>query len=88
MEECLVCFEETKETDFVVFSCKHRICKDCIPNLFMYSNLCPVCENKLTVYVTSPRPISCCNKETCKIFGYVTVISFGIFYIVNFVFKN
>ena len=87
MEECLVCFEETKETDFVIFSCKHRICKDCIPNLFMYSNLCPVCENKLTVYVPK-QTRSIYNKDACKIIGYVTIISGGIFYLVNFVFKN
>jgi hypothetical protein len=89
MEECFICFEETKETEFIVFSCNHKICKKCIPSVFMYSTKCPVCENPLVIYVPNtdirPRQV---NYECYKIFCSISLISLGFFYLVHFVFKN
>ena len=87
MEECLVCFEETKTTDFVVFPCKHRICKNCIPDVFMYYTHCPVCDHVLTVNVSQPNDRRV-TYECCKIFCSILLVSIGIFYLVNFAFKN
>ena len=86
MEECFVCFEEKIEKDFIVFSCKHKICKDCIPEVFVYSNNCPVCENPLVIYVPRPPPIQI-SYECYKLFCSISLVSLGIFYLVNFM-KN
>ena len=86
MEECFVCFEETKETDFFTFSCNHKMCKNCIPEVFMYSTKCPVCENPLIIYV--PNPPRQINYECQKIMCAISLLSVSIFYLLNFVSKN
>lgn len=42
VEECVVCLDEHKKSDFIIFSCKHQLCKNCINN--MYSTICPCCR--------------------------------------------
>ena len=87
MEECFICFEETKENEFTVFQCKHKIFKNCIPFVFMHSTNCPVCENPVVICVEKPVAIKQPNYECFKIFCSMSMISLGIFYLVNFAFK-
>jgi len=49
IEECIICYNEYKEEDSIIFSCKHKVCVSCyqtmintIPNL-----CCPICRKSL-----------------------------------------
>ena len=56
MEECDICFED--RTDFVVFSCKHKVCSICYPNI---PRRCPFCNVELPILTVRPvtYPIHC-----------------------------
>ena len=41
MEECMICFDLTE--NFIVFSCKHKVCHQCYPKL----THCPLCNIEL-----------------------------------------
>jgi hypothetical protein len=85
MEECMICLEEKEH--FIVFSCKHKTCNECFPLLLMYSTPCPVCEQPITMYVPKIKTRSHCM-EYCKIGTGITIMSFVVFYLVNFAFKK
>jgi hypothetical protein len=62
MDECIVCFEETD--NFMIFTCKHKMCYNCLKTFLKKSNICPVCEHiiitpfksePLLPYVIIPR---------------------------------
>ena len=38
MEECIICFEETRE--FIFYSCTHKVCTNCYPKI----TNCPICN--------------------------------------------
>lgn len=86
MEECMICLEEKE--NFVVFSCKHKTCTECFPMLLMYSTPCPVCEQPITINVpnSNPHPSNC--MEYCKIGTGISIMSFLLFYIVNYAFQR
>lgn len=44
LEECPICFEERKDEDKIIFSCKHYVCKQCIHQL----NKCPFCRKDIS----------------------------------------
>ncbi len=52
MEECIICFEETKDCEFVLFDCKHKVCTKCYPILIETTSRCPNCDIALNVYPT------------------------------------
>ena len=93
MEECIICFEETD--NFMIFTCKHKMCHTCLNQFIKHSTQCPVCEHVIIKpYVVIPRPYglldtsarSIKNYNACIQIGCVFfVFSFLIFYIVNFV---
>lgn len=93
MEECIICFEETD--NFIIFTCKHKMCHKCLNKFIKYSTQCPVCDHVIIKpYVVIPRPHgmldvsnhSAQNHTACiKVFCGFFIISFFIFYIVNFV---
>ncbi len=49
MEECMICFDLTE--NFIVFSCKHKVCSHCYPKL----THCPLCNIELV------------DKDTCNV---------------------
>ena len=53
----------------------------------MHSTNCPVCENPVVICVEKPVAIKQPNYECFKIFCSMSMISLGIFYLVNFAFK-
>jgi len=38
MEECIICFEETRE--FIFFPCAHKVCSECHKRIVR----CPICN--------------------------------------------
>ena len=55
MEECIICFEETDELDFVIFPCKHKTCIKCYPLILNERPYCPMCNSLLIVEHISLR---------------------------------
>ena len=56
MEECMICFELTDTKNFIVFSCKHKVCSYCYPKL----THCPLCNIELVQYKnTCYRMLQC-----------------------------
>lgn len=49
MEECIICFEETDELDFVIFPCKHKTCIKCYSLILNERPYCPMCNSLLIV---------------------------------------
>jgi hypothetical protein len=49
MEECIICFEETKDFDFVMFKCHHKVCTKCFPILIETTSRCPNCDIVLNI---------------------------------------
>jgi hypothetical protein len=47
MEECIICFDETEELDFVVFPCNHKTCVKCYPLILNERPHCPMCNASL-----------------------------------------
>ena len=43
MEECMICFDLTDIKQFIIFSCKHKVCNQCYPKL----THCPLCNIEL-----------------------------------------
>ena len=43
MEECMICFDLIQPTEFITFSCKHKVCRQCYPKL----THCPLCNIEL-----------------------------------------
>ncbi len=80
MEECMICLEERESKQFVVFSCKHKTCKDCFPLLIMYSSPCPICDKPIQL---PTNWLDCCKISVTFVF-----VSCFILYIVNFIEKN
>lgn len=66
MEECMICFDLIEEPDFIVFSCKHKVCSQCYPKL----THCPLCNIELVNEIVNP-----CYKVLCLL--SLTVV--GIF---------
>jgi hypothetical protein len=48
-EECVICYDEYKEDDSIMFDCKHKVCISCYQN--MINNIpnlcCPICRKSL-----------------------------------------
>ena len=53
MEECIICFEETEEQDFVIFPCRHKTCIKCYPLILNERPYCPLCNASLIIEHTS-----------------------------------
>ena len=90
MEECLICFEEKKEEQFIFFPCQHKICNDCFPMFIMYSALCPLCNTSIIVPEITPqiqiqiqRQRHSVKFEMCKLWCGVIMIVGGIYYLVQ-----
>jgi hypothetical protein len=49
LEECIICFEETKDFDFVMFKCHHKVCTKCYPILIETTSRCPNCDIELNI---------------------------------------
>ena len=49
LEECIICFEETKDFDFVMFKCHHKVCTKCFPILIETTSRCPNCDIVLNI---------------------------------------
>ncbi len=47
MEECIICFEETEELDFIIFPCNHKTCAKCYPLILNERPHCPMCNASL-----------------------------------------
>ena len=60
LEECIICFEETKKNNFVMFECKHKVCVNCYPILIETISRCPNCDIQLNIH---PKVI--CKCELC-----------------------
>ena len=47
--QCMICYEDTDEINWIVFDCKHQICIECLQKLYKNrgkkSILCPFCRN-------------------------------------------
>ncbi len=43
MEECMICFEET--SNFIIFTCTHKMCYNCLKTFLKQSTTCPVCDH-------------------------------------------
>lgn len=87
MEECMVCLEEKKSDQFIIFSCKHKTCNDCFPLLLLFSTPCPICEQPIILYQKqSKQPKHCI--EYCKILTGISMMSVLCFYIVNYAFQK
>ena len=93
MEECIICFEETD--NFMIFTCKHKMCHTCLNKFLKYSTQCPICQHVIIQpYIVIPRGQGMLDtsnrarqnhKDCIKICCGGFIICFFIFYIVNFV---
>jgi len=45
MDECIVCYENKKITEFIDISCKHKLCKMC--NSRLETRKCPMCRGDI-----------------------------------------
>ena len=47
--QCMICYEEIDEINWIVFDCKHQMCIECLQKLYKNrgkkSILCPFCRN-------------------------------------------
>ena len=46
-DECPVCYEIIKNTNFVVTKCNHKFCMPCLLKVFQQNNTCPCCRSEL-----------------------------------------
>lgn len=67
----MICLDEKATSNFIVFSCKHKVCKLCLPILLNYSNDCPMCQRPIHIY----RPYNKC---------IICIILFGLCMIIIF----
>uniref|UniRef100_A0A6C0JJA5 RING-type domain-containing protein n=1 Tax=viral metagenome TaxID=1070528 RepID=A0A6C0JJA5_9ZZZZ len=76
MEECIICFEETKDFDFVMFKCNHKVCTKCFPLLIETTSRCPNCDIVLNiepkVQIYEYNLYNCRNR--CMLFVVIFVI--------------
>ena len=62
LEECIICFDETKNSEFVIFKCKHKVCVKCYPILIETTSRCPNCDIELNINI---HPKVICECELC-----------------------
>jgi hypothetical protein len=78
MEECMICLDEKEISNFVFFSCKHKVCNLCFPMLLDYSSNCPMCETTISVDTNV-------SIDFCKITLCIVGVLGSFMYIVKFI---
>jgi hypothetical protein len=82
MEECIICFDETNQTEFIIFDCKHKVCIKCYPILLDTTSKCPNCDIQLNKY---PQVV----RNECEICKYTNrCICFMIIMIIFIIIYN
>jgi hypothetical protein len=99
MEECIICFEEKEEHDFILFSCSHKTCVTCFHTLMNMSTPtpCPLCQQPITIYMSKDMMYQVIpvftprqnvpqenNLECCRIIGCIFIFAIFLFVIVNY----
>ena len=76
MEECIICFDETKQSEFMIFDCKHTVCVKCYPILLDTTSKCPNCDIQLNKYTQVVRHECeiCKYTNRCIIFMIIMII--------------
>ena len=89
MEECLICFEEKKEEQFIFFPCQHKICSDCYPIFIVYSSNCPLCNTPIIkphseIEINEPVQIQSISPiEFCKLWCGIIMMGGAIYYLLQ-----
>ena len=78
MEECIICFEETKEFKF--YSCSHKLCNKCYNKI----NVCPLCQSSKMIEIVVIQPIS--RDRWSMVTTYNIIKCVGIFLLISVVF--
>jgi len=79
LEECIICFEETHNNNFVMFECKHKVCVNCYPILIETTSRCPNCDIQLYPKVEIYE-CKICKYTNRSIFCVIILIIFIIIY--------
>ena len=64
MEECMICFEETN--NFIIFTCSHKMCYNCLKTFLKQSTTCPVCDHLIISPLVSSSNVSTSHSLTSQ----------------------
>lgn len=88
MEECIICFEETKDFDFVMFNCNHKVCTKCYPILIETTSRCPNCDivlNRPSNVEIQEHRINYCTINESTIYKYKNKCVWGVIILIIFI---
>jgi hypothetical protein len=83
-EECMICFEE--KSDFVIFSCKHKVCVICYPKIPRRCPLCNIDLPNVTIPINLPNLIQ--RPVNLQIPCFIMMILFSIASFIEYVYRN
>ena len=78
MEECIICFDETGQSEFIMFDCSHKVCVKCYPILIETTARCPNCDIQLNTH-QQVKKIKCelciyTNRSLCCLIIIIIII--------------
>lgn len=78
LEECSICLDEKNVKEFIILSCKHKLCIECSQKL--EKSVCPFCRCDISKEVSSKKKVE--DKLSCDeliaIFGPVQAFQLAI----------
>ena len=60
----MICFEETN--NFIIFTCSHKMCYNCLKTFLKQSTTCPVCDHLIISPLVSSSNVSTSNVSTSQ----------------------
>tara|TARA_B100000214_G_scaffold280204_1_gene209888 strand:+ start:69 stop:575 length:507 start_codon:yes stop_codon:yes gene_type:complete len=59
--QCMICYEDVDEINWIVFECKHQMCVECLQKLYKYRGkktiTCPFCRFVIEKSIRNDEPI-------------------------------